>query len=128
MPRMDSICERVVCCFLPLFLHEAEINESIIIVWVRYRDSTGCVLLMAAEVGGIFICAGTWITQQPVGRYWSSLCWQGRNEGMGGATRAVEWLHAYCALQNSVGAHSGDGHTPVDVVVELAGISAELPV
>lgn len=84
-----------------------------------YRDSTGCVLLMAAEVGGILISAGTWITQQPVGMYWSSLCWQGRNEGMGGATCAAEWLHMYCGLWNSAGARSGDGQTPVDVVGSL---------
>lgn len=63
--------------------------------------------------------------QWPVGMYWSSLCWQGRNKGTGGATHAVEWLHTYCALWNSVGACDGDGQT--DVVVP-GGISEEVPV
>lgn len=71
-----------------------------------YRDSTGCMLVMAGEVGGISVCAGMWITQ-PVGMYWSSLCWQGRNEGIGGTT-LVLWsgctriVHCGTLLEHAV--------------------------
>lgn len=93
-----------------------------------YKDSTERVLLMAGELGGILCVQVGFLyvrEQWPVGIYWSSLCWQGRNEGTGGATHAVEWLHTYCALWNSVGARAGDGHTGG---VVPGGISAEVPV
>lgn len=64
----------------------------------------GACLLMAGEGGGISVRAGTWIIQQPVGMYWLSPCWQGRNGGTGGATRASEQLHMHCALWSSAGA------------------------
>lgn len=93
----------------------------------RYvQGQYGACAAVAGDVGGIFMCAGTWVAQQPVGIYWSSLCWQGGNKDTGGTTHAMERLHTYCALWNSAGTHSGDGH--VDVVVQPAGISAELSV